>query len=83
MICWQKSKAEFIPSGAGIPLRKIKSKKRNRTVLMTKGGHPEPAKDAPNRGQSRMSRADMTADLEGFLQKLRTDCIDIYFLSSG
>ena len=57
----------------------VKSKKRNQIVLMTKGGHPELAKDAPNRGQSRMSRADMAADLEGSLQKLRTDCIDIYF----
>ena len=56
-----------------------KSKKRNRIVLMTKGGHPELAEGAPNRGQGRMTRADMTADLEGSLRKLRTDCIDIYF----
>ena len=56
-----------------------KSKKRNRIVLMTKGGHPELAEGAPNRGQSRMTCADMTADLEGSLRKLRTDFIDIYF----
>ena len=57
----------------------IKSKKRNSIVLMTKGGHPELAVGAPDRGQSRMTRADMTADLEDSLRKLRTDFIDIYF----
>ena len=49
-----------------------KSGKRNRIVLMTKGGHPEIAEGAPNRGQSRMTRADMRTDLEDSLRKLRT-----------
>lgn len=56
-----------------------KSGKRNRIVLMTKGGHPEIAEGAPNRGQSRMTAEDMRIDLEDSLRKLRTDCIDIYF----
>lgn len=56
-----------------------KSGKRSRIVLMTKGGHPEIAEGAPNRGQSRLTRGDMAADLEDSLRKLKTDCIDIYF----
>lgn len=56
-----------------------RSKKRSQIILMTKGGHPEAARDAANRGLSRMTHADMVGDLEGSLKQLRTDYIDIYF----
>ncbi len=55
-----------------------RSGKRNRIVLMTKGGHPD---IYPGAGpwKSRMSRADMREDLEGSLRLLGTDCVDVYF----
>ena len=56
-----------------------RSGKRNRVLIMTKGGHPEAAGPHADMHISRMSRADMTADLEGSLRQLGTDCIDIYF----
>lgn len=43
-------------------------------VLMTKGGHPR----IGHMHESRMSRQDMTEDLNGSLEKLGVDCIDIY-----
>lgn len=55
-----------------------RSGKRNKIVLMTKGGHPDISPDA-GPWKSRMSRADMRADLEGSLRQLRVDCIDLYF----
>lgn len=44
-------------------------------LIMTKGGHPIPGQDmhAP-----RLSRREMTEDLDGSLQKLGIDCVDIY-----
>ncbi len=44
-------------------------------VLMTKGGHPLPGQDMHT---GRLFRHDMTADLNGSLQKLGVDCVDIY-----
>lgn len=55
------------------------SKKRNKLVLMTKGGHPDMAVENPDRHKSRMTKKDMISDLDGSLKKLRTDYIDIYF----
>lgn len=56
-----------------------KSGKRNRIVLVTKGGHPDMTVEHPDTHASRMTKADMEADLEGSLRQLRTDCIDLYF----
>ena len=57
----------------------FRSGKRNGLVLMTKGGHPDMRTAHPDLHRSRMSRAEMTKDLDESLQKLRTDRIDIYF----
>ena len=56
-----------------------RSGKRNRVVLVTKGGHPDMTVDNPDTHISRMTKADMVSDLEDSLKKLRTDHIDIYF----
>lgn len=56
-----------------------RSGKRDKIVLMTKGGHPDMTGDNPDVHQSRMTAADMRADIESSLQKLRCDVIDIYF----
>ncbi|MGL5955008.1 MAG: aldo/keto reductase [Brevinema sp.] len=49
--------------------------KREDIIIMTKGGHPE--LDTMHIG--RMSKEEMTKDLNNSLQKLGIDCIDIYF----
>jgi aryl-alcohol dehydrogenase-like predicted oxidoreductase len=54
------------------------SGKRNRIVLMTKGGHPD-ITQGWELNKSRMTKADMQSDLDSSLQKLRTDRIDISF----
>lgn len=56
-----------------------KSGKRNKIILMTKGGHPEMDNRHSNFLQPRMTHKDMVEDLEDSLRKLRTDYIDIYF----
>lgn len=56
-----------------------RSKKRDRVVLVTKGGHPDMTGENPDTHISRMTRADMVSDLESSLKQLRTDYIDIYF----
>lgn len=53
--------------------------KRDRVVLVTKGGHLDMTTEHPDTHMSRMKKADMAEDLEGSLRQLRTDCIDIYF----
>lgn len=53
--------------------------KRNEIVLMTKGGHHEVDKNSPLFRKRRLKREDMIDDVNGSLQKLRTDHIDIYF----
>lgn len=50
-------------------------KNRKDIVVITKGGHP-PMSDLT---QSRMSKADMQADIETSLRELKTDYIDVYF----
>lgn len=49
---------------------------RDRTVVATKGAHP----DLANESVPRSSAADIRADLEGSLRTLRTDTIDLYWL---
>lgn len=49
---------------------------RAKIILSTKGGHP-PLSDM---GRGRLDRASLTEDLNGSLDALRTDCIDLYFL---
>lgn len=56
-----------------------RSKKRSQIVLATKGGHPDMTCENPDMHTSRMTRTDMTSDLESSLKQLRTDYIDIYF----
>lgn len=56
-----------------------RSGKRNHIVLMSKGGHPDMTAACPDMHKSRMKKSDMRSDLEGSLQKLHTDHIDIYF----
>ena len=51
------------------------STKREDIVLITKGGHPE----LDTMTISRISKKEMTEDLDGSLQKLGVDYIDIYF----
>jgi aryl-alcohol dehydrogenase-like predicted oxidoreductase len=53
--------------------------KRNRIVLMSKGGHPKFTNPSDDLHISRMSRAEMRQDIELSLKALRVDTIDIYF----
>ncbi len=55
-----------------------KSGKRHQVVLMTKGGHASLLEMPPDMHKVRLSREEMTKDLELSLQALGTDCIDIY-----
>lgn len=56
-----------------------RSGKRSQIVLITKGGHPDMTRTTPDLHESRMTRKDMTEDLDGALKQLRTDYIDLYF----
>lgn len=56
-----------------------RSGKRNEIILMTKGGHPDMTVPQPDLHKNRITRAEMTEDLDVSLQKLRTDYIDVYF----
>ena len=56
-----------------------RSGKRNRIVLITKGGHPDMACPKPDLHKSRMREADMRHDVELSLRALHTDYIDLYF----
>lgn len=49
---------------------------RNRMIVTTKGAHPN--LDTPR--LSRLSKEDIAADVDGSLQRLRTDTIDLYWL---
>lgn len=49
---------------------------RNRVVISTKGAHP----DIADMSKSRVYPAEIVKDLEGSLQGLQTDYIDLYFL---
>lgn len=56
-----------------------RSGKRDKIVLITKGGHPDMTVENPDTHLNRMRRADMVKDINESLQKLRTDYIDLYF----
>ncbi len=54
------------------------SGKRDQVILMTKGGHASMLEMPPDMHQVRLSREEMSKDLELSLGALQTDCIDIY-----
>lgn len=56
-----------------------RSGKRNRIVLVTKGGHPDMTCTKPDLHKNRMREADMRHDVELSLRALRSDYIDLYF----
>lgn len=56
-----------------------RSGKRDKVVLITKGGHPDMTCEHPDTHANRMTRKDMEYDLECSLRTLGTDYIDIYF----
>jgi aryl-alcohol dehydrogenase-like predicted oxidoreductase len=56
-----------------------RSGKRDRFVLITKGGHPVFRKPTDDLHLSRMTPSDMRHDIELSLKTLRVDTIDIYF----
>lgn len=49
---------------------------REKIVLGTKGGHPDPA----TMHTGRLSRGEILDDMQRSLDNLRTDCVDIYWL---
>jgi len=49
---------------------------RGRLIVTTKGAHPELAA----MHLSRLSREEIASDIEGSLQRLQVDCIDLYWL---
>jgi aryl-alcohol dehydrogenase-like predicted oxidoreductase len=76
--------SDWIPPEIGRSERVIgdwfqRSKKRDRIVLMTKGGHPKFSSPSDDLHISRMTRTDMKYDIELSLKTLRVDTIDIYF----
>lgn len=56
-----------------------RSGKRDKVVLITKGGHPTYVWPEDDLHKARMSAADMRYDIELSLKTLHTDVIDIYF----
>lgn len=56
-----------------------RSKKRNKIVLATKGGHPDMRAREVDLHKSRLSREEMEYDLDLSLKTLQTDWIDLYF----
>lgn len=56
-----------------------RSKKRDKIVLITKGGHPDMTPKEPDMFASRCSREEMVSDINASLKQLRTDYIDLYF----
>lgn len=64
-------------SSEGVVGRWMKSRgNRDKIVISTKGGHP----NLEDMDTSRLSREELTADLENSLKVLMTDYIDVYFL---
>jgi aryl-alcohol dehydrogenase-like predicted oxidoreductase len=55
------------------------SGKRDKVILITKGGHPDMTIPEPDMFAHRCSRADMENDINDSLKKIRVDYIDIYF----
>lgn len=76
--------SDWVPPEIGRSERVIgdwlrRSGKRDRVVLITKGGHPKYTSEADDLHLSRMTAADMRGDIERSLRALGTDTIDIYF----
>ncbi len=76
--------SDWIPDERGRSERVIgdwlrRSGKRDRVVLVTKGGHPDMTVQHPDMHENRLTRADMQHDLDLSLQALGTDYIDLYF----
>ena len=76
--------SDWIPPEIGRSERVIgdwlqRSGKRDRVVLMTKGGHPKYTGPWDDLHIPRMSREDMKYDIELSLKALRVETIDIYF----
>ena len=60
-----------------------RSGKRDKIVLITKGGHPDMTGENPDTHMNRMHREDMVKDLDESLKQLRTDYIDIKSLKQS
>lgn len=77
--------SDWIPSEVGRSERVLgdwlaRSGKRNEVILSTKGGHPDMRiPEKVDMHKNRLTKAEMTADLELSLKTLRTDWIDLYF----
>lgn len=53
--------------------------RRDKVILITKGGHPRFRDPSDDIHLARMTRADMRGDIELSLKALRTEVIDLYF----
>ncbi len=76
--------SDWIPPETGRSERVLgdwltRSGKRDKVVIITKGGHPVFLKPTDDLHISRMTPADMRNDIELSLKALRIDTIDIYF----
>ena len=76
--------SDWIPPETGRSERVIgdwlrKTGKRHRTILVTKGGHPDMTCPSPDLHRTRISAENMRTDLELSLRALGTDYIDLYF----
>ncbi len=76
--------SDWVPPEIGRSERVIgdwlaRSQKRDRVVIVTKGGHPDMTCEKPDLHRNRVTAKEMRHDLELSLKALRTDCIDIYF----
>lgn len=56
-----------------------RSKKRDKVIIITKGGHPDMLAEPVDMHKSRVARSQMEYDINLSLKTLRTDYIDIYF----
>lgn len=77
--------SDWIPGEVGRSERVIgdwlmRSGKRNQVVIATKGGHPDiRIPEKTDMHKNRLTREEMTEDLDLSLKALRTDWIDLYF----
>lgn len=76
--------SDWVPPEIGRSERVIgdwlrRSGKRDRVVLITKGGHPKYTCETDDLHLARMTPADMRYDIEHSLRALGTDVIDVYF----
>lgn len=76
--------SDWVPPEIGRSERVIgdwleRSGKRNRVILITKGGHPDMIHQPVNLHKNRVRKNTMAYDLDLSLRALRTDYIDLYF----